>query len=215
MSRQSLWLLSLAAVASAAQANNSIVAINDPFIPITNTSSYYVNSGLNLPETHVISVYESRADHGDGYHPAGQSFVHVTGSADSPVNLVLSSAEPTEWVIDGRGAEYLSSVYVNDFFYPGQSAVTGIDASKVHVVKIAACAYGWPQTDGGCDTQALVGAVESMTGGAISTFTGYYRANDFTVYLAAAVPEPQTASLFGLGLLGMAGVALKRSRRRA
>ena len=50
-------------------------------------------------EIHVLGSYESRSDHGFGYHPTGQSDVDITviGNSSRPLILVLSSYEPTLW----------------------------------------------------------------------------------------------------------------------
>jgi len=96
-----------------AHANNSVVTVNDPAISSGYQPSYYVSTMDTLQETHIIGTYESRSDHSGGYHPTGNAYVHVSGSASTPVNLVLSSYEPTEWFLDGAGLSFVQSVLVS------------------------------------------------------------------------------------------------------
>lgn len=184
--------------ASAAHSNNSVVTVNNPATSSGYQASYYVNPEVTSPETHIIGVYETRSDHSGGYHPTGTAYVHVTGSSKTPVNLVLSSYEPTAWILDGEGLSFIQSVTVNSY-YP--STATGIDSSKVQVTKLGSYGYAWPSSSGGSNTLALVNAVEALYGAPIATFSGAYRATDFSVMLSP-VPEPSTATLLVLGLSG-------------
>lgn len=207
MSRIGIFLLAMLGAATAAHANSSVVTINDPAIPSGYTSSYYVNSNITSPETHIIGVYETRSDHSGGYHPTGKAYVHVSGSAENPVNLVLSSYEPTEWILDGVGLSFVQSVSVSSYY---ASTAIGIDSSKVHITNLGSYGYAWPSSEGGSNTPALVRAVESLYGAPIATFSGVYRATDFSVALAP-VPEPSSAVL---GLLGLGvGIVFMRSKK--
>lgn len=188
-------------ISSAASANNSVVTINN--VP-SSYSGYYINPEIQTAETHVIGVYETRGDHSFNYHPEGTAFVHVSGSASTPVNLVLSSYEPTKWVLDGEGLSFLSSVLVNGYH---ASRVVGVDSSLI-INKtglgnyISACSYGWPSTTGGCDTKALVNGVESLYETKITTFTSAYRASDFSLLLSP-VPEATQLSMLSLGIFAI------------
>lgn len=193
-------LLAFYGFASAANANQSVVTINDPAISSGYQASNYASTASTSPETHIIGVYETRSDSSFGYHPAGTAYVHVTGSASVPVNLVLSSYEPTHWILDGAGLSFVQSVLVNSYY---ASTASGIDSSRVLNQNLGAYAYAWPSASGGSNTPALVAAVERRYGSPISTFSGVYRATDFSVALAP-VPEPSSAVMLLCGL----GVAL-------
>jgi hypothetical protein len=194
-------LLAFYGVASAAYANQSVVTINDPAISSGYGASYYASTASTSPETHIIGVYETRSDHSF----AGTAYVHVTGSASVPVNLVLSSYEPTHWILDGAGLSFVQSVLVNSYYV---STASGIDSTRVLNQNLGAYAYAWPGASGGSNTPALVAAVETQYGSPISTFSGVYRATDFSVALAP-VPEPSAAVMLLCGL----GIALVWRRK--
>ena len=207
MFNKCILLMSMLCAATAAHANNSVVTVNDPATSSGYQASYYVNPDATSPETHILGVYETRSDHSGGYHPTGTAYVHVTGSSNTPVNLVLSSYEPTAWILDGEGLSFIQSVTVNSYY---ASTATGIDSSKVQVTKLGSYGYAWPSSSGGSNTPALVSAVEALYGAPIATFSGAYRATDFSVVLSP-VPEPGTASLL---LLGLSGGILAAARKK-
>lgn len=174
----------------------SSVIINDAAY---SSSYYFGNQAPTTQETHVIGVYETRSDHSFGYHPEGTAFVSVTGSASQPVNLVLSSYEPTNWVMEGDGLGFVGSVLINGY---SLSRVTGFDlASVVNRSGVgnyfSACGYG--NDSGGCNTPALINGVEQFYGEQITTFSGTYRATSFSIALSP-VPEPDTGLLMCFGL---------------
>lgn len=205
-------LMSTLCAATAAHANNSVITINNPATSSGYQTSYYVNQNITSPETHIIGVYETRSDHSGGNHPTGTAYVHVTGSTETPVNLVLSSYEPTAWVLDGAGLSFIQSVTVNSYH---ASTATGIDSSKIQIKNLGYYGYAWPSSSGGSNTPALVRAVESLYGAPIATFSGVYRATDFSVVLSP-VTEPGAASLFLLGLgAGIFVAAAKKTSAKA
>lgn len=196
MSLRFCVLLVLYGLTSTANANQSVVTINDPAISSGYQPSYYASTANSFPETHIIGVYETRSDSSFGYHPAGTAYVQVTGSASVPVNLVLSSYEPTNWILDGAGLSFVQSVLLNSYY---TSTVSGISASLVLNQNLGAYGYAWPSASGGSNTPALVSAVEGIYSSKISTFSGVYRATDFTVALAP-IPEPSSAVMLLCGL---------------
>lgn len=192
------FALTALTLATSAMANASVVTINDPSYAL----STYANPTPTTIETHVIGVYETRSDHGGGIHPEGLAYVNVTGSATGPVNLVLSSYEPTNWVLGGDGLSSVDSITINGYH---SSRVSGFDASSVIDRTglgnyISACARAWPNSTGGCDTPTLIAGVEGYYGAAVTSFSGAYRATSFSVALSA-VPEPSAIALVGFGLL--------------
>lgn len=208
MFRKLIVSMFLHCAATAVYANNSVITINNPATSSGYQLSYYVNPEITSPEIHVIGVYETRSDHSFNYHPSGKAYVHVTGMTETPVNLVLSSYEPTDWILDGAGLSFIQSVIVSSYH---ASSATGIDSSKVQIKDLGGYGFAWPSSSGGTNTPALVSAVESLYGTPIATFSGVYRATDFSVFLSP-VPEPSRASLLLLGLaLGIFAAGAKKT----
>lgn len=197
-----------------AAASATTVTINDV---ATEWQGIYVNPVATTTQTHILGVYETRSDHhGADYHPMGTAYVHVSGSADSPINLVLSSYEPTNWVLDGEGVSSIGTIMINGFH---QSTVTGFSANKI-IDKtkpgnyFASSAFAWPNDDGGGNTPGLVAGVEAYFKAPISSFTGAYRSNDISINISS-VPEAGTSAYLALGLLGVAAVSrMKRDARK-
>lgn len=188
--------------AATASASATTVTINDPATSSGYATSYYVASTPAAPEVHVIGVYETRSDHSGGIHPEGRATIHIVGSASAPVNLVLSSYEPTEWVLDGD-TSFIASILVHSYH---DSRVTGFDAGKVTEISFSRSAYSLSTFN----SSGLAAEVQKVYGVPPASFSGVYRATDFTVTLSA-VPEPSSAALVLLGL-GAAGVAARRRR---
>ena len=176
-------LVALSLSALAAQATT--ITMTDPTEGSGNgyPVSSYLNAKPGKKQLHVIGVYYGK----------DQAKVHVTGTTSQPVTLVLSSYEKTQWVIDGASRGKIGTVILNGFngsTVTGQSVFakvvnrTGFNAKTGAPNYWSACAYAWPGDDQGCDTASLVKGVQSYTGQPITTFTGVYQANDFTVKLS-------------------------------
>ncbi|MFT3859241.1 MAG: hypothetical protein QM742_17635 [Aquabacterium sp.] len=176
----------------------------------------YTNPSAGEPQTHILGIYESRNDHsGSDNHPMGTTYVNVTGSSSAPINLVLSSYEPTKWVLTGEGVSSIGQVLVNGY---EKSLVEGISAALVTDKTgignyVAACAFMWPRDTGGCNTPGLVSGVEAHFGTPITSFTGAYRANHFEMNISA-VPEAGVASYLLAGLMCLGSFAIRRSSRQ-
>lgn len=204
----------LASVLAVSGAGATTVTV-DTIEPGGYTASYYNNPASTSPEVHVIGVYEAYTSDSPRNDALGTATVNVDGASGVPIDLVLSSYEPTQWVLQGSGVQNIHSVLVNGFF---ASTVSGIDLSKVidksgPGQSLGAFGYVWPSSSGGSDTQALVSAVEAIYNAPISTFTGAYGATAFTVALSA-VPEPGTIALMALGLAVVAGALRVRDARQ-
>lgn len=201
----------LASVPAAAYANNSTVTV-DTIESGGYTASYYNNASYTSPEIHVIGIYEAYTNTSPRNHATGTAVVNINGSSNVPVDLVLSAYEPTQWVLQGAGVQYINSVLINGYY---SGSVSGIDGS--HVIDktgvgqwLWTYAYAWPSATGGSNTEALVSQVESIYGASISTFSGAYGATQFTVTLSP-VPEPTNFALMALGLVSVVGIS--RSKR--
>ncbi len=203
-----IFLLASFALSAVAQATT--VTFVDP-VAYSSGVTAYKNPTPTAIETHVIGVYETDSSHFGGYHPTGTGRIEIKGDITQPINLVLSSYEPTNWVLFGEGLGAVASVLVNGYH---DSFVTGIDASKVVDRTglgnyFAACAFKWPSDTGGCNTPGLIAGVEAHYGSAVTSFTGIYHGKGFVVS-ASAVPEASSLAYLMLGLPAAAWVARRR-----
>lgn len=150
---------------------------------------------VDAPEVHILGVYETRSDHSAGSHPRGSSTVHV--SRPGRHVIVLSSYEPTDFVLTADAGAVVERVILNGYQHHTVKAPAGtkiVDRSGESAY-LSACAYAWPSDDQGCNTQALVDGVEKLTGAAITTFTGVYRASKFVVGSDGTAACPATPSI--------------------
>lgn len=204
--KSGLILLASFALSAAAQATS---------VTVTDTGAYsyavttYTNPSPSAFETHVIGVYETDSSHSGGYHPTGLGRVEIKGDVTQPINLVLSSYEPTNWVLYGEGLDSVASVLINGYY---GSYATGIDASKVidrsgPGLYLSVCAYKWPGDNQGCDTDSLIDGVEAQYGSSVASFTGIYHGKGFSI---SAVPEVSSPAYLLLGLPVVAWAARKR-----
>ncbi len=144
------------------------------------------------PELIVLGIYESRSDHGYGYHPTGEATVQVRRT--SPHVLVLSSYEPTRWTLDIAPGAKLEGVILNGYHAQTLASVPAglrvVDRSGVGNY-LSACAYKWPDDNQGCNTAGLMEGLKLEAQREVTDFAGCYRANRFTVEDAAGSCNPQ------------------------
>jgi hypothetical protein len=146
------------------------------------------------PELHVVGIYESRSDHSGDDHPRGETVVEVTRSG--PVDLVLSSYEPTHWVVRPVGKAEIRTVILNG--YHSQTAAVPEGAKIVSYsyeqgspsfatfCPEATSPYRWPSSSSEC----LVRTAERMLGHRATTFRGCYRAERVVIAEPAPAPLP-------------------------
>lgn len=201
-------LLASFALSAAAQATSvTVTDLGDYGYPIT---SFRNPTGPGI-ETHVIGVYETDGSHSGNNYPLAYGRVEIKGDLKQPINLVLSSYTPTNWILFGEGLGSIASVLVNGYHL---SSVAGIDASKVIDRSgpgqyLSACGYAWPDNSGGCNSAGLIAGVEAHYGSEVTSFTGVYHARGFVV---SASPVPEASSLAYL-LLGLPAAAMVARRR--
>ncbi|MFP6895703.1 MAG: hypothetical protein VCA38_03815 [Roseibacillus sp.] len=185
----SRFCLLLFAAAFPGQALGGQIIINDPS---SNVDSYVARS-TGGPDICIIGVYETQ-----GIHPQGTANVHVRYDDSRPMiplTLVLSSYEPTLWILDLAPGAVVAQIILNGL-HPHEVA----NAGSIPVMNfsgpgsngpryLSACAYRWPSDNQGCNTPALVSGVQSLLGHPISAFSGVYRATDFTV-VGSPVTKP-------------------------
>lgn len=158
-------------------------------------SSYKAAAIAAGPEVHILGVYETRSDHSAGSHPRGSATAHV--SRQGRHVLVLSSYEPTDFVVTADPGATIERVILNGYQHHTVKAPAGteiVDRSGENVY-LSACAYKWPSDDQGCDTQALVDGVKKLTSAEITTFTGVYRATKFVVGSDGTAACPSTPAI--------------------
>lgn len=185
------------------------VTINDPQGPV----STYVDASPMEKETHVIGVYDAYATPSGDDHQIGTAHVHIAGNADGmPIKLVLSAYESTNWVLDGNVSS-IGLLILNGY---SQSTVSGIESWKVFDKTgmgnyLSACTFEWSSEDQGCSSSALTQGLYNISNATVTSFTGTYRATDFTVHVGA-VPEASALAYCAAGLSVLAW-SLRRSRR--
>jgi hypothetical protein len=141
----------------------------------------------------VAGVYQTRDDHSYGYHPVGDGTV-LWGIPGDNV-LVLSSYEPTRWIVELVEGGALSRILV--FGYHGQL----VDAPSSVPVEVyayedgtgeVACGY-WLSpgfvSGSDCDADELVALAEAWTDRRLTGFDGCYDARQLR-YLEGPIPVP-------------------------
>ena len=202
--------LLLATVASSVDA--ATIAVNDP------ASGYHVynyNSGISQsPELLLVGVYETLSNHYDafGNHRQGSATVHITDGGGKPIVLALSSYEPTMWNIDVAPNVNISQIILNGYYDQAYSGVSsGLVINKSGLGNyLASCGYSLPYNGGGCDTNYLQSQLESFTGLSLTSFSGVYRATDFTI-TTSPVPLPSALLLLASGIVGLIGYGKRKS----
>lgn len=133
-------------------------------------------------ELHLIGIYESHGNHSGGVHPPGAASVHVERQSSSI--LVLSSYEPVHWTVTAAEGVTLEKVILNGYHDQTADVPAGVvvETHDGPDGSLGAYAHAWPHAEGGSDTQALVAAVENLTGRALTSFHGCYQATHFTLH---------------------------------
>jgi hypothetical protein len=124
------------------------------------------------PELHIIGVYE----------PTVAGITVNVNRTDIPLTLVLSSYEPVAFTLVLAPGVILDHVILNGYnkhTVQGQGAAMVTDLSENNY--LSACAYVWPNGDGGCETPPLVAGAEGLTGLTLTGFAGCYQADQFTL----------------------------------
>lgn len=126
-------------------------------------------------ELHVIGMYQPSA-------PGGTVSVHVERQGDIVLALATYSAASFQ-VTAGPGAS-ISRIVLSSYEPSSVSAPAGVPVDS-HVFEVNGSwldtGYAWPNAPGGTDTQALVEAVESITGRELTSFGGCYAGSAFTL----------------------------------
>ncbi len=163
-------------------------------------------TGTSLKSVSVVGVYEgtypSGVMHSAGNHPQGTVTINITGPANTPQTLVLSSYEPVEWIINNPTGVKIEKIVTLGYH---DQAVSGYDEGTQFEFHTYAKdgGYGWScafanyETGGGCSYAELKQWL-SQHGMSIGSFTGAYAGKVFTVSFgsqAASAPNAQVASV--------------------
>jgi hypothetical protein len=126
---------------------------------------------LERPELHVLGVYQS---------VAGEIAVEL--DRRGPAVLVLSSYEPVNWVVTASAGACLQRVILNGYNDQTAEVPDGVEVDEfTGYGYLAACAFEWPNDDGGCDTPGLVDGAEAETDLVLTSFGGCYESSGFTL----------------------------------
>lgn len=100
----------------------------------------------------------------------------------APHVLVLSSYEPTFWIIDATPETRIERVILNGHHPQPIAVPPGVEVidrnGRGH---LSACAYEWPRDRQGCDTGCLALGLHEFTSREITAFAGCYRASEFAI----------------------------------
>ncbi|WP_434427757.1 hypothetical protein [Nannocystis pusilla] len=133
----------------------------------------FVEPMAQAEELHIIGVYQG----------SGNAITVDVNRADVPLTLVLSSYEPVAFTLNLAPGVLLEHVILNGYnahTVQGQGAATVTDVSGQFNF-YAACAYEWPEDDGGCNTPGLVAGAEAATGLSLTTFAACYEGSSFSL----------------------------------
>ncbi|MFZ6184720.1 hypothetical protein [Nannocystis pusilla] len=133
----------------------------------------FVEPMAQAEELHIIGVYQA----------TGNALTVDVNRTDVPLTLVLSSYEPVAFTLNLAPGVLLEHVILNGYnahTVQGQGAATVTDVSGQFNF-YAACAYEWPEDDGGCNTPGLVAGAEAATGLSLTTFAACYEGSSFSL----------------------------------
>lgn len=123
----------------------------------------------------VLRIYESRGDHGGGYHPMGD--VKVSLDSDDTEVLVLSSYEPTRWHVGRPGRKGLRHIIVTGYHDQEVLAPPGVQIDR-HIGPDAWLEIGSADED---PEQTLIQRAAEIAGRRPTTFGYCYQAHGFVV----------------------------------
>lgn len=142
------------------------------------TSEDFSSYGADVsgaPELHVIGIYEPSV-------PGGVVSVHVARQGD--IVLALSTYNAANFQVTADPGVNISRIVLSSYELSSVSAPAGIPVDTFIVEQgeqWLGSGYAWPAATGGSDTQALIKAVESISGRELTSFGGCYSGSAFTL----------------------------------
>lgn len=117
-----------------------------------------------------------------GTHSNDEGEAFVRDSRASPHILAVSALEATHWRIEAAPGSGLLRVLLGGYDPQTAEVPPGVELTDVSgEASLGMYGYAWPPAEGGETTQALVGAVQALSGVRLSAFGGCYDAGGFSV----------------------------------
>lgn len=160
------------------------VCVPDPTVSASNCSgTFYTWSATepSVPELNIVSVYEGDGGHGG---PAGKIVVDI--ERETEMTLVLASYEDVDWTVNAASGTTITEILVTGYHDQSVNAPSGVPVSVRSYDQTKSnygnwCGYSYPYAGGGCDTAKLIAGVEAETGMTMDSFSGCYRATEFSL----------------------------------
>ncbi|MCB9743827.1 MAG: putative metal-binding motif-containing protein [Alphaproteobacteria bacterium] len=139
----------------------------------------YTDANATEPELNLLSLYEGTPN---GSPP------QVAVNVDRPSTMVLhlSAYDAVEWTVTAIPNATITEILVSGYHGQTVNAPSGVpvnirtyDTTRNNYGNW--CGYSLPYNGGGCDTDQLIRGVEGYTGLTMSSFTGCYQGNSFTI----------------------------------
>ncbi len=155
---------------------------------------------------YAIGIYEGGSNHSAGYHPTEVVTVEIEKAEGEPIQLAVSSFEPTLWTVTGPGAGRVNAVYIDGHHRhsvqglsngarvvntsgPNRSTRAPLGEGWGNASALAdgghyiGCAYTYPgPSGGGCEAgAAFVANAEAYLKGKVRSFSGIYNAQSFRI----------------------------------
>ncbi|MCB9745992.1 MAG: putative metal-binding motif-containing protein [Alphaproteobacteria bacterium] len=150
------------------------VACTGSYTPYT-----YTDPNSTEPELNLMSLYE-------GTPSSGTPQVSVSIERPSTMVLHLSAYDDVEWTVTAIPNATITEILVSGYHGQVVNAPSGVpvtvrtyDQTRTNFGNW--CGYSLPYNNGGCDTNQLIAGVEGFTGLTMSSFTGCYQGNRFTL----------------------------------
>lgn len=164
------------------------LALADVILDCDLASGYEVNTWVaddaGEVQLWLAAVYQTHGEHWGNHHPMGAA--EVVFDLPGRHVLALSSYEPVTWNLQIGPNTQLEAVVVAGYH---EQIVLGAGNAPV-IEADASCGYSLPNNGQGCDTDALIDAIEAAAGLPLTRFDGCYDASSFQFVPAVAPPPP-------------------------
>lgn len=201
-------LLAMVYGLSCSTALRAAVITVDHTIPEPDGTVYPVNSYYapesGARELHIIGIYECEPQPDRNGGIIGEATVHIRHDGLTPmkpIDLVLSSYEPVRWIMDIESDANVRQIVLNGYYEHEIVGAGNIPLRNRSPIPewLGSIILEWPETNPSDSRYELVvEAAERIAGVPLTSFTGNYRADEFTL-LGTPVPEPSSVALYIAG----------------